>query len=63
MMPKIENVNVKSVFCYASQRLPNIRDKSGSADVKIKISKLLAIKWLSEVFRRFGRIFANSGMA
>lgn len=43
--------------------LPNIRDSSGKADVKIRINELLAIKWLREVFLRFGRMFAKIGMA
>lgn len=41
---------------------PNIRDNNGWADVKIRIRKLLAIKWLKEVFLRFGRILAKSGI-
>jgi hypothetical protein len=34
----------------------------GSADVKIKIIKLLAISWLNDVFLRFGRNFENTGI-
>lgn len=41
---------------------PRIRDKSGSADASMSIKKLFAIKCVSEVFRRRGLSFANSGI-
>jgi hypothetical protein len=41
--------------------LPSIRESKGRADVKIKISRLLAIRWLKDVFLRFGCILENIG--
>jgi hypothetical protein len=46
----------------SQQSSPNIFESTGSAEVRIKSSKLFAIRWISEVFLLFGKILEKIGI-
>lgn len=61
-MRPIENERKDKILREKLLNTPNILDSSGSADVNIKIIALLAIRWVSDVFLRCGRIFDMNGI-